>query len=339
MREDVLTSPPPLPTTGEGEAYPVSAAERNRWVLERRGEKHQRDPRRPYAFLWEEEADRDGTPLSTATLFLTNRECPYRCLMCDLWQNTLDEPVPPGAIPEQITYALSNLAPARQIKLYNAGSFFDPQAIPPEDYAAIARVVAPFQRVIVECHPALIGPRLQSFRALLAGQLEVAIGLETAHPPTLERLNKRFTVEDFRRAARFLRQEEIALRVFLLVRPPFLSEAEGVEWAQRSLDVAFEAGAEVTCLIPTRGGNGAMETLAQQGLYAPPNLQSLEAALEYGLRLERGRVYADLWDIERFFTCACSPFRAERLAKMNRTQQVPPGLTCSRCETSYGDPL
>ena len=31
-----------------------------------------------------------GGCVDVATLFLTNRECPFRCLMCDLWKNTLE---------------------------------------------------------------------------------------------------------------------------------------------------------------------------------------------------------------------------------------------------------
>ena len=33
------------------------------------------------------------------------------------------------------------------------------------------------------------------------------------------------------------------------------------------------------------------------------------------------RVFADLWDVERFFDCDCSPLRAARLGHMNRTQR------------------
>jgi len=315
----------------EADRYPTDPAARNRWIAARRGPKNVLDPQQPYAFLWEEETGPIGDPVPTATLFLTNKECPYRCLMCDLWKNTLNERVPLSAIPTQIAHALGPLPPARQIKLYNSGNFFDPQAIPPEDYPAIAQAVAGFERVVVECHPALLGERCLRFRDLLSGQLEVAIGLETVHPEALSRLNKRITVEDFRRAADFLAANGIALRVFLLVRPPFLSEAEGVEWAQRSLDVAFEAGAAVCCLIPTRGGNGAMEQLAASGDYAPPRLTSLEAALEYGLKLQRGRVFADLWDIDTFFTCACAPQRAARLEEMNRTQHIPSPILCDHC--------
>ena len=320
-------------------AYPNSPSERTRWITARRGPKNVLDPWRPYAFFWEEETGPSGEQIPTATVLLTNRECPYRCLMCDLWQNTLDTRVPSGAIAAQIRHALDRLPPARQIKLYNAGSFFDPQAIPPEDYAEITQAVASFERVIVECHPALVGERPRRFQSLLSGSLEVAIGLETVHPEILARLNKRFTVIDFETAAAFLAAHRIGLRVFLLLRPPFLCEAEGVWWAKRSLDTAFDAGASVCCVIPTRGGNGAMEALVASGDYAPPTLASLEAVQEYGLSLGRGRVFADLWDIETFFTEPCSAARAARLAEMNRTQHLPPPVVCGETPPAHSTSL
>lgn len=318
---------------GSDLVYPADPAARTRWIQSRRAPKNRLDPGRPYAFLREEEVDAHAETVSTATVFLTNRECPFRCLMCDLWQNTLDERSPPGAIPAQIAYALERLGPARQIKLYNAGSFFDAGAIPPGDHAAIAEAVHAFERVVVECHPTLVGERCAQFRDRIAGRLEVALGLETVHPDVLARLNKRMTVESFLSAAAFLRANDIGLRVFLLVRPPFLSEHEGVEWAKRSLDTALEAGATVCALIPTRAGNGAMDALHEAGDFTPPHLASLEAAQRYGLERagRQARVFSDLWDIQRFFTCACSPQRAARLAEMNQTQRVLPAMACAAC--------
>ncbi|MFN0008588.1 MAG: radical SAM protein [Planctomycetota bacterium] len=109
--------------------------------------------------------------MSVATILITNRECPWKCVFCDLWKNTLDETVPSGAIPEQIRTALVDLPAARWIKLYNAGSFFDPRAIPPGDVPAITDLLGSFDRVIVECHPALIdegaGSSVIRFRDLL----------------------------------------------------------------------------------------------------------------------------------------------------------------------------
>lgn len=315
------------------EKYPAIPSGRDKWILDHRGPKSSLDPYRPYEFLWEEETAGDGFSIPTATIFLTNRECPFRCLMCDLWRNTLDSSVPSGAISAQIRYALERLPAARQVKLYNAGSFFDPQAIPPDDLEEIAAEVSAFDRVIVECHPAFLrgehGRRALGFRECLRGRLEVAIGLETVHQQTLEKLNKRMTVESFRQASGFLDRHDIDLRVFILLRPPFLNEEEGLAWACRSLDESGECGARVCCIIPTRGGNGAMEALDDN--YHPPKLRSLEAALEYGLSVGGMRLFADLWNIDRFSDCDCSGSRAARLAEMNRTQRIPASVTCRVC--------
>jgi radical SAM enzyme (TIGR01210 family) len=299
------------------------------WILAQRPAKNAVDPRRPHAFLVEPERTAAGTVEDVATVFLTNRECPFRCLMCDLWKNTTDARVRAGAIPAQLEFALERLPPARHIKLYNAGNFFDAQAIPPGDWPAIAALVERFATVIIECHPLLIGERCREWQRLLRPALEVAMGLETIHPEVLPRLNKRMTLADFERAARFLRGHGIAVRAFLLLRPPYLSEAEGVRWAKRSLDYAFDVGVQCCVIIPTRTGNGAMERLQAQGLFERPRVESLEEVVEYGIALHRGPVFADLWDIEKFYTCKrCGPARKQRLHAMNLTQQSVPRVVC-----------
>jgi hypothetical protein len=252
--------------------------------------------------------------------------------MCDLWQNTLAEGVPVGAIPAQIDYALRGLGPSRQIKLYNSGSFFDPRAIPIQDHQAIASRVAAFERVIVECHPSLIGDSCVQFKDRLTGKLEVAMGLETVQPDILQRLNKRMTIGQFEDAAIFLGKNKIDLRVFILVNPPFMKEDEALEWASRSLDFAFECGATAATLIPTRGGNGAMEELADNAQFSPPSLATLEAATAYGIALNKGRVFADLWDVKPPWRCEnCFALRIARLQTMNLQQSILPLIGCEKC--------
>jgi len=312
--------------------YPDLPADRDRWILARRPARAKLDPWRPYAFFVEEERSKDGTVVPVAAVFLTNRECPWRCVMCDLWRNTLEESIPVGAIPEQIGYALARLPGARHIKLYNSGSFFDPRAIPPEDFPAIADGVKSFERVIVESHPALVGESALRFRDLVAAPLEVAMGLETVHPEILPRLNKRMSLGQFAGAADFLRENAIDLRVFILVKPPFLREEEAFDWAARSIDFAFDCGATAISLIPTRGGNGAMEALTDDGEFSPPRLATLESALIYGLGLDRGRVFADLWNMHPGHSCpVCYDQRLERLQSMNLRQIVLPAAPCPAC--------
>jgi uncharacterized Fe-S cluster-containing MiaB family protein len=306
----------------------------DRWVVERRPARRRLDPHRAYAAFWEEEPDAAGAPVPTAVVLLTNRECPFKCVMCDLWVHTLEESVPPGAIVTQIRAALGELPAARHVKLYNAGSFFDPLAVPADEDGAIAAALRGFERVIVEAHPAFLagrfGERCLRFRDRLRGRLEVAVGLETAHPAVLQRLNKRMTLDTFARAAAFLSANDIDLRVFVLLNPPFMPAAESLEWTCRSIDVAASSGATVCSVIPTRGGNGALEALGAD--FVAPHLPALEASLEYGLSRGTMRVFADLWDIERFFDCACAPARAARLREMNRHQRVPAPVTCCACD-------
>ena len=313
-----------------GEPYPAAPSARDGWILARRGPRNAVDPLRAAGAFVEEELTERGSLASVATLFLTNRECPWRCLMCDLWKNTTEDSVPRGAVPAQIAGALAALPLAERVKLYNSGSFFDPRAIPPEDHGAIASLLVPFERVIVESHPALVGDACLSFRDRLEGSLEVAVGLETAHAAALERLNKRMTVDDFLRAARRLKSEAIALRVFVLLGVPLLSPEESVAWTLTSVQVAFDAGATAVTIIPTRSGNGALEALQEEGGFAPPTLEAFEEAVALAVGLGRGRVFADLWDLGNLRRCgACFPARAARLAAINRTQTVPPGVRCA----------
>jgi radical SAM enzyme (TIGR01210 family) len=335
--------------------YPQSPAGRSRWILARRPERNAVNPYQPSAFFFEEECAESGEVIHGVTIFLVNRECPWRCLMCDLWKNTMSATVPVGAIPAQIDHALAQLSigsdrlairAPRQIKLYNSGSFFDPRAIPPEDYDAIAGRLCEFERVIVECHPALVSERCRQFAKLLkdsspartGSSLEVAMGLETVQVQVLEKLNKRMTLASFQRAANFLRANDMGLRAFILVKPPFLNEeADALYWAKRTMDYAFDCGATALSLIPTRLGNGALESLQALDEFSPPRLQTLEAAAEYGLGLGRGRVFADLWGLEKFADCpTCFGVRRSRLNQMNLRQEVPPAVVCERCGSGVG---
>ena len=65
-------------------------------------------------------------------------------------------------------------------------------------------------------------------------------------------------------------REEIALRVFVLAGLPFVSEQESTEWAERSVEKAFEWGAETVAIIPTRPGNGALDRLRESGEFTLP---------------------------------------------------------------------
>jgi archaeosine synthase beta-subunit len=339
---------------GDAGLYPASRPARDRFVLERRGPRAVHDPWQHQGLIVEDERDANGAHARIATVLLTGRECPWRCAMCDLWRHTTTADTPRGAIPAQVAAARAAVrvepVAVSGMKLYNAGSFFDPRAVPEADYDAVAAALTGLSRVIVESHPALVsrrgsapnpgGARVDRFLDSLdrhdamspPPRLEVAMGLETAHPDALDRLNKGFTLDDFGHAAYALAERGVALRVFLLIAPPFVPFADHDAWLLRSIDAAFSCGAAVVSLVPTRPGNGAMEALTEAGAFRAPTLDDIERSLALAIAhaATRGRVFVDLWDLERFSNCPhCVGARRDRLHAMNLEQRVLPPTTCS----------
>ena len=207
--------------------------------------------------------------------------------------------------------------------MYNNGNFFDTKAIPTADLPNIADRVRHFQTVIVENHPRLCDARGGEFQQLLGTQLEIAMGLETSHAPTLAKLNKQMTVKDFARSCELLLKAQIRIRAFVLLQPPATTEEQGVQRAIESVRFAFDCGVSCCAVIPVRAGNGIMEQLGQQGLFTPPRLSSLERVMREALSWNRGRVFADLWDARQF---ADDPAEADsqmaRLKAMNLHQEA-----------------
>ena len=333
-------------------AYPAERSARDRFVLDRRVPRRESDPWRHQGLIVEDERSVDGSVGRVATVLLTGRECPWRCAMCDLWRYTTSGDTPEGAIAAQVAAAKAALDGRGEaltaVKLYNAGSFFDARAVPDADYDGVAAALSGVPRVIVESHPTLVlraGHRVDRLSSALGrqraaghalAQLEVAMGLETAYPDALDRLNKRLTVARFAEAAAALHDRGVALRVFLLIAPPFVPAAEQDCWLLESLDTAFACGASVVSLVPTRAGNGAMEAIAGAGLFQPPSLDEVERsfalALAHASAPTRGRVFVDLWNLEQFSRCPhCLPPRRDRLHRMNLAQASEPPVGCAVC--------
>jgi len=266
--------------------YPSTPAERDRFIVDLRAPRPRHDPWRYQNVAVDDEITERGSVARVGTVFLTGRECPWRCAMCDLWQYTTRDDTPAGAIPAQVEAARTHWNDRGEvisrIKLYNASNFFDPRAVPEEDYSDIAARVSGLEQVVVESHPALIGDRVDRFRDALAGPaLEVAMGLETVHPDALESLNKRMTLDDFARAAAALARRGVSVRVFLLISPPFVPDDEQDRWLLQSVQFAEECGASVISLIPARAGNGAMEALAAQRLFRPPTADDVLRSYDF----------------------------------------------------------
>lgn len=293
------------------------------------------DPWRAHGSITENERRPNGKIERALTIFLAGAECPFTCSFCDLWRWTIDGSTPRGALPEQVREVLLSLEaqdmPDR-LKLYNASNFFDRRAVPQQDVPIIASLAAPFAGVTVESHASMIGPRTLDLSRRILGRLEVAIGLETIHPTAAARMNKRLELETFDRAARFLAENDIDLRVFVLLGAPYVPVDETIEWTIRSVQYAAARGASLVSIIPVRSGNGELERLQSLGYFSPPTLSQLEVVVEQCLTFSPSVVCADLWDADRLVQCsACGVARIERLRRINESGRAEAPIECAEC--------
>lgn len=336
------------PAPGDGHrpaAIPFDRSDADRSIASRvvrrlRGPRVAVDPTQPVAVWDEQEVERPAHAVPTRVVILAGAECRFTCAMCDLWQHTLPGPTGRGLLPLQIRQALerpwqTTESEDRWIKLYNGSNFFDPRAVPPEDLPAIAAAVAVFARVVVENHPCLVDDRVPRFRDRCGPRLEVAMGLETVHEEVLPRLGKRMTLDDFTAACARLRGWDIDIRSFVLLGLPWSAPGEAVEWCARSVAFALARGVRHVSVVPTRSGNGLLDTLARRGDFTPPDAAMVEQAaarvVDAAARPSGAAssvVTVDLWDWPRLAgTCpACCAARRARLERMNHAQACFPPL-------------
>jgi radical SAM enzyme (TIGR01210 family) len=274
------------------------------------------DPYKAHGYLRERERTLAGGTEESLTVFLAGAECPFTCSFCDLWRWTVDGPTRPGALATQLEVVLQQIKVdgLQRLKLYNASNFFDSRAVPPEDLARIAILSRQFAAVTVESHASTIGAKAVDFARAISGRLEVAVGLETVHPVASARLNKRLELARFDRAAGFLSENCIDLRVFVLLGTPHVPVHESLEWTLRTVEYAVKRGAKRVSIIPLRGGNGEMERLRDLGDFRPPSLSDLETALDD--------------------CAACAPARIARLGRVNSTGVHEPPIACDICGAS-----
>jgi radical SAM enzyme (TIGR01210 family) len=312
----------------------VSASAADRRIRSLRPPKLRFDPYSAHGAIVENERRPNGRIERALTVFLAGAECPFTCSFCDLWRWTVDGPTEPGALTKQLRAVLASLdgpAPGR-LKLYNASNFFDSRTVPPDDIPEIAKMSAMFGAVTVESHANTIGPPTLAFARQIPGRLEVAVGLETIHPVAAAQLNKRLDLARFDRAAAFLAENGIDLRVFVLLGAPYVDADESVAWTLRTVEYAVARGASIVSIIPVRGGNGELERLEPLGHFAPPTLSQLENALDGCLHLKSAVVTADVWDAERLVACEhCKPKRIERLQVVSLTGREQQRITCEWC--------
>lgn len=229
-------------------------------------------------------------------LALYTRPCRYgRCAFCALPSLSLGgEAVSARDIDRQVDHVLSSytqqqLDQIAKVSIYTASSSLDQECLPTRSlmYLAIRVCDLPkLEMVSMETRPEYVEDwELKALRHVLGDgvRLEVGIGYET-HDPHLrnEVLGKGLSAEKLRRLMRYLEEDGIDLKAYLMLKPHHsLSEEEGIAEAVAGLDELAGLGEKHHVFVsihlnPTYIAKGCRltEELVAHG-YEPPELTSV----------------------------------------------------------------
>lgn len=182
----------------------------------------------------------------------------------------------------QIERALMQYKGEEVIKIFTSGSFLDTKEISREERMKIFEAL-PDVDITIETRPEFVTEK--ALEDLKGRSVEIAIGLESASDEVLhDCVNKGFSVSDFLKAAKKIREKKLRVKAYLLLKPPFLSENEALEDLKRSIDFCANC-ADTISINPVNVQKGTtVEKLWFEGRYRPPWLWSLVDALIYSQR-------------------------------------------------------
>lgn len=236
------------------------------------------------ASAWREKEFLDGKLVDVGVLILQTCGCSHfhkgGCSMCGYNSGPKVE-VPSSSILRQFENGLKVLGEIRFLKVYTSGSFLDEDEVDPDVVDAILKTCNDRGlRLLFETRPEYVSPARIGRIQLLHEDLEVALGLESANDTVLRcSVNKGFSVKDYDRAAEVLREKEIDIRTYVLLKPPYLTEAEAMRDSVATMAYAAPVSKTLS-LNPVNVQKGTLvERLWRSWSYRPPWLWSVMEVL------------------------------------------------------------
>ncbi|MFX0198487.1 MAG: archaeosine biosynthesis radical SAM protein RaSEA [Candidatus Hodarchaeota archaeon] len=251
------------------------------------------DLRRPAA-TWIEEDLLQTERIKALTIVLRTHGCSWArehggCLMCGYSKDSAPIAPQPQFLLDQFYFALEKAknSSLSVVKIYTSGSFFDEKEIPHKTRIKMLKHLSSLpslRNVILETRPEYVKAEVieETKRLLNKKTLEVAMGLETSNDYIREKcIHKGFQYQDYIQAAKKIREHDCSLRVYLLLKPPFLTEQEAIVDTITSALMAVRDGATTVSINPVVVHKGTiLEVFWKQKSYRPPWLWSVLETLE-----------------------------------------------------------
>lgn len=227
------------------------------------------------------------------TVVIPTRGCSWAlsesggCSVCGyINDSSRTQSIPTEQILDEIQRVLNKIDSPKPIilKLFNSGSFFDENDVPRELRIQIIDLIKGnlgIIKFVVESRPEYllknnhIVEEVSKF--LEPVKLEIGLGLESSNNAILrDNWNKGSSFEDYRKSIQTTRSQNILIKTYILIKPPFLTEVEAIIDTIKTVKDAVAIGTDVISLNPCTVQNGTLiHFLHKQNRYHPPWLWSV----------------------------------------------------------------
>lgn len=215
------------------------------------------------------------------------------CSMCGFWNETTQGKTIITA--EEFVTQFKNVLSAHDLKsyaslsLYNAGSFLNEQEIPfsaaEEIFSLVSEKLPNLRQLIIESRVENISEeKLRALQKILGTDIRLSIGIGFESQNDVIRnliLNKGVSKRHFEKCIEITNALNIQPIAYLMIKPPFLTEAEAIEDAVESAKYLNKVGVrEIHYETMTIEDNTFVNMLYDRGYYKLPWLWSIAEILK-----------------------------------------------------------
>jgi len=211
------------------------------------------------------------------------------CSMCGYFNDSMWEKVSNEDLLKQFEFAMEKYNQEKFVKIFTSGSFLDDKEIPSVVRKKILKKLAEnAEKISVESRPEYITEKkLLEIKKILNDKIfEIGIGLETADDDIRKNLiNKGFTFDDYKKAARLLKKYNFLVKTYILIKPPFVTEKNAIDDAIKTIE-KIKNITDVVSFNPTNvQKNTYVSYLWNRRKYRPPYLFSVIEILKQSKKI------------------------------------------------------
>ncbi|PNX47058.1 MAG: TIGR01210 family radical SAM protein [Thermoplasmata archaeon M11B2D] len=309
------------------------------------------NPRQPVR-CWSEKDVLDGTVVDAYVIILRTQGCSWMrssgCTMCGYFNDSMLAPVSEEELQAQFEVAMHQYKGEKIVKLFTSGSFLDSSELPDVVQQNILDSLSKkAEKISVESRPQYITEKKLTVieKTLSSKEFEIGIGLETSNDVIREKaINKGFTFQQYVKATKLLRNHQMKVKTYVLMKPPFLTEKQALMDCVRTTKETKRYTDSIS-LNPTNvQHHTVVEYLWKRNQYRPPWLWSIVEYLKQSASLTDVFVKCDvvggggMRGAHNCGVCDHSFLEAIREFSLSQNSTIFDNLSCD-CQEKWRDQL